>query len=276
MAKVNVVPSRAWFGAFLYFLALAVTTACEDKIPTNLVTGNETITTTRRVVGVALLTFHDLNSPAISATIVAAPSLAELEQLRASRAALTTLTTIQLEPITVGEFVLTPPEGPDTRHIHATFGLRNTQTGNVVFDQARENLTFVAVGTALTIAGTPIRELLKADGTSASDALAQQVAPTALVALDAKGQLVTVDARTLRTLTAADSTNTTRFTGIDRLFPFGFIVLRPPVVLGLPASPFAGVVTLAFRLPELTPAADNATTLSVLFLIVDDTTAQPH
>jgi hypothetical protein len=273
MAKADAALSRARFASLL-LLALAATTACEDKIPTNLVTGNETIT--QRVVGVAVLTFHDLNSPAISATIRLATSVADLEQFRATPAAANSLTTIQLEPITVGEFVFTRPEGPDTRHIHATFGLRNTLASNVVFESARENLTFVAVGTALTIAGTPIRELLKADGASAGDALAQQVTPTPLEALDELGNLVTVDARTRRTLTAADSANTGRLTGVDRLFPFGFIVLRPPVVQGLPASPFAGVVTFGFQLPELAPPADNATTLSVLFLIVDDTTAQPH
>jgi hypothetical protein len=87
---------------------------------------------------------------------------------------------------------------------------------------------------------------------------------------------VTIDGRTLVTLTAADSANTAPLTGITRLFPFGFTVLRPPAVPGLPASPFAGVVTFAFQLPELDVKANNPTTLSVLFVLVNDTTAQPH
>ncbi|HEY7237280.1 MAG TPA: hypothetical protein VH539_24200 [Gemmatimonadaceae bacterium] len=176
-------PSRARFASLLVLFALADTTACEDKIPTNLVTGNETTAVARQGVGVAEVTFRDLNTAAISATIVLAPSVAELEQLRTNPAAANALTSVQLQLITVGEFLHTPTGGPNARFVHATFGL-NSAAGSGLFDPARENLSFVGAGTALTIAGTPIRALLKADGTSAGDALALQVAPTALVALN--------------------------------------------------------------------------------------------
>jgi hypothetical protein len=275
MAKAERTASRARFASLLLLLALAATTACEDKIPANLVIGNETTAVARQVVGVAEVTFRDLNTAAISATMVLAPSVAELEQLRTNPAGANTLTSAQLQLITVGEFLHTPTGGPNARFVHATFGLDNTP-GSSLFDAARENVLFVGAGTPLTIAGTPIRALLKADGTSVGDALALQVAPTALVALNELGDLVTIDGRTLVTLTAADSANTAPLTGITRLFPFGFSVLRPPAVPGLPASPFAGVVTFAFQLPELDVKADNPTTLSVLFVLVNDTTAQPH
>jgi len=270
MAKVDLARSRARFASLL-LLALATTTACDDKIPSNLVSNQKAAAL--RVIGVAEVTFHNLNSPAISATIQMAPSIAELEQLRANPAAASTLTSIQVELITPGEFLHEPTGGPATRNIHATFGLRNAQPSNLVFDPARENLAFVPLQTAATIPGTFLRTLLNANGTTISNPVAHQVTATELTALNELGQIVVVDDRTLQTLKVSDIQNTP---GAQHIFPSGFVVLRPLVVPGLPVSPFDGVVTFAFQLPELATAADNPTTMSVLFLIVDDTTATSH
>jgi len=273
MAKADMARSRARFAPFLLplLLALTATTACDDKVPTNLV--SQKPNALQRVVGVAEVTFHDLNTPAISATIRLGTSIADLDQLRANPAAANTLTTIRLDLITVGEFLDTPAGGPDTRNIHATFGLSNTQVGTLVFDPARENLAFVPVQTTATIPGTPFSALRKADGSTVSNPFAHQVTATALTALDEVGKIVTVDDRTLQPLNNPGIQNTT---GAQHIFPFGFVVLRPPVVAGFPPSPFAGVVTFAFQLPEAAQAADNPTTMSVLFLIVDDATATSH
>lgn len=60
MAKADLARSRARFAPFLLF-AFAATTACEDKVPANLV--SQKPNALQRVVGVAEVTLHDLNSP---------------------------------------------------------------------------------------------------------------------------------------------------------------------------------------------------------------------
>ena len=268
MAKGDLARSRARFAPLL--LALAVATACDDKIPANLV--NNERAGALHVIGVAEVTFHNLNTAAISATIRLGTSIADLNQLRANPAAANTLTSIKLDLITPGEFLDTPPNGPATRNIHATFGLDNA-TSTLVFDPARENLVFIPVQTTGTIPGTPFIALQTANGSTVSNTFAHQVTATDLTALDEVGKLVVVDDRTLQDVSVASIQSTT---GAQHIFPFGFVVLRPPVVAGFPPSPFDGVVTFAFQLPELAQKADNPTTMSVLFLIVDDTSATSH
>jgi len=254
-------------GLGLALVATLASVSCEDK-PTNLVTGPGTPTVaSRRVIGVAELTFRDINTVNITATATLAKNIADLETLRSTPGAQGNLGVIQVQPLVSSMFTNSPPDSAPQRFLRATFGLRNSPPDSIVFDALRENLSFVLAGTALTLPNSPIRLV---EGTAASKALAAQLTPTGLVGINGDGKLFTVDSDVLQSLTDAQLSATAVPIGASRLFPFAFPVKRPV------SATFDGVVTVGFRLPVATLPEDDPTSISVLFLIVDDTGATPH
>src|SRR5262249_17436203 len=131
---------------------------------------------------------------------------------------------------------------------------------------------FIAVRTAATLGTTDVRTLQRADGSAASSALAAQLTPTGLSTVDGDGNLVTISQNILKTLTSDDVAKTTLPTGAAAILPFGFVVRRPPAATA-PASD--GVLTFAYRFPLQPASQDDPSTISVLFLIIDDAPA-PH
>lgn len=249
-------------------LAAALTSvSCEDK-PTNLVTGPGTPTVAaRRVIGVAELTFRDINTVNITATATLAKSIADLETLRSTPGAQGNLDVIQVEAIVTGMFINAPRDSAPQRFLRATFGLRNSRADNIIFDALRENLSFVLVGTVLTLPNSPIRSV---EGTVASKALAAQLTPTGLVGINGDGTVFTVDPDVVQSLTDAQVSATAVPAGASTIFPVAFPVRR------LVSTTFDGVVTIGFRLPVATLPEDNPTSISIEFLIVDNTGATPH
>jgi hypothetical protein len=221
-----------------------------------------------RAIGVAEVTFTDLTSANMSATILPVTTVADLERLRGTQGSAGNLDLVQVEVIATGVFTHRPPGGQVTRFFRATFGVRNGAAQTPVFDPTRENLTFVAVRTANTIPDTPVRLFERRDQTAASGAVARLLEPTALAAVDADGNLVTVVPETLRELRSSQMRAMALPSGAEALFPYGFAVLRAPR-----GSGFDAVVTFAFRIPEQASALDNPATVSVLFLLVDDPNA---
>jgi hypothetical protein len=92
-----------------------------------------------------------------------------------------------------------------------------------------------------------------------------------LSAVDVDGDLVTIASDNLRSLSTDDMTTMTLPGGAAAVFPYSFVIRRFPSVAGGPL--FDGVVTFAYRLPAEDEAQDDPSTISVLFLIVDDPTA---
>lgn len=272
---------RARIGPVLVVVAL--TLSCDDKALTNSVPGNgggsggnggngpTTPATTRRVVGVAEVTFSDVTSATISSTILLATSVADLERLRTAGTRVSNVTSVLVQTITTGEFTITPPGESKARFIRATFGVQNARTDSALFDPSRENLTFVALRTSSTLPNTAVRTFQRADGSPANSALALQLIPTALSAADADGSLVTIAADNLRGLSTDDMTKLTLPSGAAGVFPYSFVIRRFPSIAGGPS--FDGVVTFAYRLPDEDNAQDDPDTISVLFLVIDDPNA---
>ena len=263
----NIDRAKQRVGALGLALAATLTSvSCQDK-PTNLVTGPGTGTVAlRRVIGIAEVTFHDITTANITATATLAKSVADLETLRSTPGAQGNLDVIRVEAVANGMFTDAPPDGAPQRFLRATFGVRNT-AGSVAFDVQRENLSFAAVSTASTLPNTPIRSV---EGTAAGKAIAAQLTPTGLEGINGDGKLFTVDSDVLQQLTDEQLHATSLPTGASRLFGYAFPVKR------LVSATFDGVVTVGFRLPVATRAEDNPTSISVLFLIVDDTGAKAH
>lgn len=237
-----------------------------------------TPTASRRVVGIAEVTFTNAASTTISANILLVTSVADLERLRTAAGQNGNLAAVQMQLIASGEFTQSPPGDVKTRFLRATFGLRNAGD-SAVFDPSRENLSFVALRTANTLANSPVRRFQLANGSPASSALALQLLPTELSAIDADGNLITLASDVEAALSDDDVKKTALPAGASGIVPYSFVVRRLPLTADSGASvlsgqsSFDGEATFAFRLPVQPNAADNPTTISVLFLIVQTTAA---
>ncbi len=268
-------------------VALSLATSCGDKI-TNSVSNNSVGGTggnggnggtggnaapIRRVVGIAELRFDHLTTINVSSSILLATSVADLEQLRTLATPVGNLSVIQLQSIVAGVFTV-PQAGGKTRYLRATYGLRNAGTDSALFDPSRENLSFVALRTVATLPNTAVRLFQKADGTPASNALALQLEPTALMAVDGDGNLITLAPDVEASVTDDDVKRIALPAGASGIVPFSYIVRRfPSAASTLDLGPFDGQVTFAFRIPDQLDPSDNPTTISVLFLIVQTTAA---
>ena len=230
---------------------------------------------TRRVVGIAELRFDNITSTNVSSSILLATTVADLERLRTAAVQLGNVTIIQLQSIATGEFTAVPAGGTKSRFLRATYGLRNAGTDSALFDPSRENVSFVAVQTAATLPNTDVRLFQRADGSPASSALALQLAPAELMAVDGDGNLITLASDVEATVSDDDVKRTALPTGAAAIVPYSFVVRRFPSTpdLGGAAVAFDGAVTFAFRIPDQPNAQDNPTTISVLFLIVQNIAA---
>src|SRR5215831_6484576 len=154
----------------------------------------------RRVVGVAELTLRNVTSPAMSASILLATSVAQLEQLRQVQGSAGNFGSIQVQILATGQFTDSLPGSTKTRFLRATFGVRNTRQDSALFDPTRDNLSFVALRTTATIANTSVRSFLRSDGSPASAAIAASIAPTVLSAIGGDGAVIPLDSANLQTL----------------------------------------------------------------------------
>lgn len=273
---INIERARSGGRAIAALLALAGAVACGDKV--NGVTTVNVVTPVasgRVVVGAAEVTFTDLSHTDISAGLVLASSLTKLQQLDAAHDTVGDVTSVAFRLIAVSEFAFEPADSAPVRFIRATFAVRNAATGTPLFDPTRHNLTFVAVTTPNTIVGTPVRLLLQANGTPASATIAQQLVPTNITAITAEGTLTTIPPPIFVTLPDSVLSAIPLPTDASRLLPYGFLVRGLADFNGLVDinGPADGVVSFAFRLPLQTPATSDASTMAVLFLLVNNTNA---
>src|SRR5262245_41449567 len=244
------------------------------------------------VAALVEITIRDIGKPTMRAEALVAHSMAELNVLRAARAlygkskwgAAFDLTvpkgqdgvfgnaTIQLDPLSAGAF-----DANGQRYFQAGFRVRNAQkTDSVPFNTARTNLTFVPVSTAGTILDSPVSVWLRSDSTPANTALVRQLKPTGLATTEVAGRVIGFGPDVLQVVTEAEVAAGSVPAAGRNIFPYGFMTRRENdnTTRELPPSPdpddFAGVMTIAFRLPLQVNNEDNPTTITLIMLALDD------
>jgi hypothetical protein len=110
-----------------------------------------------------------------------------------------------------------------------------------------------------------VRLFQRADGSAASSALALDLAPSELMAIDGDGNLVSITSDVATTVSADDVRRITLPSGASGIVPYSFVARRLSSTLS-----FAGEVTFSFRIPIQPNAEENPATISVLFLIVQN------
>jgi hypothetical protein len=162
------------------------------------------------------------------------------------------------------------------RYLQAVFEVRNADLGGNAYGSPRTNLTFVPVGTASAIQGTPVSRFLKQDGTPAAPELALELRPTGAVALDGGGGLISQYPDVLQVFTEHEIGGLVAPAAVTERFPYGFVVRHASSTSTrtLPGNPspseFDGRVTFAYRLDLQPNPADDPFTISVFALAVDD------
>jgi hypothetical protein len=162
------------------------------------------------------------------------------------------------------------------RYLQAVFEVRNADASGTPYNTPRPNLTFVPVGTASTIAGTPVGRFLKQDASAADPSVAVQLKPTGAVALGGGGGLVSQYPDVLQAFSEAETSAFTMPAAVTNAFPYGFVVRHASDGSSrtLAASPGAdqydGRVTFAYRLPLAANPADDPFSISVIAVAMDD------
>lgn len=184
---------------------------------------------------------------------------------------------LQLDPLTLSSFTYGERGNGGQRYLSATFRVRNASADGVPYTDRANNVTLVAVATDATIGETPIARLRRFDGTAAPASLADELRPTGAVAIDGEGRLNVQTADVLQAFTEAEAADLATAAGLDNVFPYGFMVRGPERALDRrlggnpPEEEFAGVVTLAFRVPLAADPADDPFEIRVMVLAVSDT-----
>jgi hypothetical protein len=260
-------------GRMIAVLVAGAALACSEN--NNGLTTVNPVPSNRVVVGAAEVTFTELTHTDASARLVLASSLTKLQRLDAAHDTTSDVSVVSLGLVAVSDFTFTPAGSAPVRFIRATFGLRNIRNATPLFDPARDNLTFVAVSTPGTVPGTPVRVVLRANGTPADSAIARHLAATDVEAVTAGGAVATFPPSVHVVLSDSVLAATPLPSDAIHLLPFGFVVRGFAEFNGQvrTATPFDGLVTFAFLLPKEAVATDDASTLSLLFVLVNDKNA---
>ncbi|UQN08678.1 hypothetical protein [Deinococcus sp. QL22] len=196
---------------------------------------------------------------------------------------------LQMKPAVNGSFDVPTPVGlgRGTRHLWATFNIRNAQLDGTPYSTAQQNITLLAVagGAASghpTYSGTAVRDMKRFDGSPLADpaALAQSVMP--LHGRSLQGSKVVINAsqmdfQILPETEVADLQTTLTHPDLN-LLPYGFVVqCVTNCVAGsrtLSANPapdqYDGQVTVALRFPKPVENREEPYTFSMLFEVVLD------
>jgi hypothetical protein len=183
---------------------------------------------------------------------------------------------IQLEAVSTGSFTEGARGAGGQRYLWATFRVRNASQRGAAYSDALQNLTFLAVGTSGTISGTPVSRLWRFNGTPADSALAASVVPTGAIVLDDTLGAHNPYPGVLQVFTEAEVSAISAPAAVTNVLPYGFVVRNPatPGSRALPADPgpdqFDGLVTFAFRVPLQATSSEDAFTVNMMFLAVDD------
>jgi hypothetical protein len=121
-----------------------------------------------------------------------------------------------------------------------------------------------------------VSRLGRFNGTPADSTLAASLVPTGAIVLDDTLGAHNPYPGVLQVFTEAEAASFTAPTAVTNVFPYGFVVRNPatPDSRALPADPgpdqFDGLVTFAFRVPLAANSNEDAFTVNLMFLAVDD------
>lgn len=206
-------------------------------------------------VAVAELTFSNIGKPDMSATVIVAASLDELEAIHNGGGNPSNV--LVFEAFSVGYLDHKDASIEGRRYIHALFRVRG------IFNQATALLdppaVLVAIGTANTLAGTPYRTLAFEDKTSVTAQFAAQVQATGRARLQSDGTIAIDSTDVLEVLSTAEA-GQIDMAGITQVFNFGYTVLPSAI------NPADGIVTVSWSLPLLDIPSQNPATLSALIV----------
>jgi hypothetical protein len=183
---------------------------------------------------------------------------------------------IQLRALSSGTFTFGSRGAPGSyRYIFVTFEVRNASTGGVAYTTPRTNLTFIAVATSSTISGTPVKEILKFDGSSAPTSDAENWIPTGAAYLTIPQTISALSADVLQVFTETEASSFGVPAGVSA-FPYGFMVRHRTATdtRTLAANPAAnaydGFVTFAFKVPLAASQANDPYSVKLMVMAVDD------
>lgn len=229
-----------------------------------------------KVLGLVEITVTGIGTPGMRATVT------PLSGASAGRGgAAYTLSPVPGNAIQIGARTASTVDAGGQRYLQAVFAVRNAMSDGTANTTARQNVTFIPVSTANTIAGTPVFRFNKQDGQPANPAIAAQLRPTGAVMADAGGGVEAQYADVLQAFTEEEIGAVAAPPAVTEKFPYGFVVRRVDAggavntaTRELPANPaadqFDGRVTFAYRFPIQAQPADNPFTISVIALAVDD------
>lgn len=161
------------------------------------------------------------------------------------------------------------------RYTFATFQVRNASTDGVAYTTPRQNLTFVAVSTPSTIAGTPLKEILRFDGSAANTSDAQNWIPTGAAYMTVLQRISAMSADVLQVFTEDEVAAFAVPPGVAA-FPYGFMTRHATATntRTLAANPavdqYDGYVTFAFKVPLAALSAHDPYSVKLMVMAVDD------
>lgn len=183
---------------------------------------------------------------------------------------------IQLRALSSGTFTRGVRGAPGSySYIFVTFQVRNASTDGTAYTTPRTNLTFVAVATPSTISGTPVKEILRFDGTAAGTSYAENWIPTGAAYVTVLQQLSALSADVLQVFTEAEAASFGVPSGVSA-FPYGFMTRHATATntRTLAANPgandFDGYVTFAFKVPLAMSQAEDPYSVKLMVMAVDD------
>src|SRR5215475_8580819 len=269
-----------WRALALASAALVLVSCTRDVEPTR-----QAPATRHKVAGLIAITFRNIGSPSMTSSAIVASSIDELEALHArqgQRASfdLTVPTNTNgtgNATIEVGVVSSSSVTINGSRYFQATYRVRNAQkTDSAVFDTPRHNLTFIPVSTDSTILDTPVLVFKKTDGSPADPTLTRQLKPTGMVAVNQFADITTLSPDVLQILSEPEVAAITTPSDVTNIFPYAFMVRRTGNTTTRTLDPlpsptdFQGTVTFAYRLPVQANPANDATTVTLMMLAVDD------
>lgn len=255
---------------------MAAVVGCAD-LPTEIMGLPESTTTEDRALGLLEIAVTGIGTPEMRATaaLPTAPTGGPL--LNLVPVAEVERSGIELRALSSGTFTSgVRGVAGSFRYVFVTFAVRNASSGGAAYSTPRQNLTFIAVSTPSTISGTPIKEILRFDGSPASTTDAQNWTPTGAAYLTIPQTISSLSPDVLQVFTESEVASFPVSAGVSA-FPYGFVTRHATatntrtLAANPPPGVFDGFVTFAFKVPLPLSQSDDPYSVRLMVMAVDDT-----